>query len=312
MNPGRLLLLIVGLTAIVVMAAALFDYAPGASESEDTDVIFLMGQSNAGYRTQTAVAGEAEPVPEPGRAFFYGTSTRPATIDADASAQAIWPMVDENGDAMIGDKWPAIAAAYTEATGHRLVMAQLSKVNTQIEVFDPPDGAMWTASVTRVSDVLEAMTAAGLQPKLCYVVWIQGESNRLITGEEYAERLLEIGTAIINGGLGIDVEQPILISKTRGTGGSVDGQEILTESKPGMFKYATTLATTFTVENGMMASDNLHYSQAGNNALGTEIGEAVAKEAKSADKMSMAIWGLIGIGIGAMVVMGSVAAISKD
>lgn len=310
MTPGRLIFLIIGLAAIVAMAGALFDHAPTDS-GDEADVIFLMGQSNAGYRIQTAVASEADPIPEEGMAFYYGTTTRPAMIDADASSQSIIPMVSD-GAAVIGDKWPSIASRYTSLTGHKVVLAQLSKVNEKIESFDPDDGYMWELSVTRVGDVLTAMEDYGLAVGKCFVVWIQGESNRIMTGDEYAERLLTIGTTIINGGLGADVSPPILISKTRGTGGSVEGQELLVSEKPGMFRFASTVATTFSVEAGTMADDDLHYSQAGNNILGAEIGEAVAAVSNSEFKMDKAIWGIIAIGIGAIVLFGAISAVTRN
>lgn len=310
MNTGRLLLLIVGLTAIVVMAAALFDHAPGASDSEETDVIFLMGQSNAAYREATAVAAEAEPVPEEGTAWFWGQQYGiPANFNF--TTGSLQDMSNGTG-AAIGDKWPALASEYIDKTGHKVVMAQIAKAGMSITRFSPEDGDLWTASVSRVEQVITAMNDAGMSVGLVHVVWIQGEQDYNMSEAEYETRLLQIGTAISNGGLGHDVNMPLWISKTRGSGGSVAAQEALTQEKPGMFRFATTIATTFTVENGLMSPDNLHYSQAGNNLLGSEIGATVGEEAKHADKMTEAIWGLITIGIGAMVVFGCVAAITRD
>ncbi len=308
MRIGHVLFLIVGVVAIVVMAAALYDYAPDDGE-DSTDVILLMGQSNAAYRESTADASTASPVPEPGTAFYYGTSTRPANFNNYAHECGIWPISDVNG-ARIGDKWPSIAAEYMDATGHNVVMAQIAQGGESIVRFSPTEpGRLWVASQRMVADVMEAMRENGMRIGSVHVVWIQGEADVDMSADEYEERLMSIGETIFNGGLGCDVEAPIWISLTRGSGGSVEAQKEIVSDKPGLFKMASTVASTF---SGDLMADALHYSQKGNNILGGEIGEAVGTGSVEASKGTDAVWRFIGLGVLVMLVFTTVAIFNRD
>lgn len=300
---GKITVAAVGIAILCVLTATLYDEAPPIAD-DTTDVIFMMGQSNATYREWAARPAQASPVPEPGTAFYYGTSSRPSGITQTAAESGIWPMSDSSG-ATIGDKWPAIAAEYTELTGRKVLMAELGEGNQSIRLFNPTmGGRLWNYSVERVGDVMQAMEAAGMTPGVVRIVWIQGENDVLMSPEEYAERLTDIGDSILGGELGCKVTAPIWISETRGTSGrngSGEGQLMACDEHPAMFRMASTLALTFSTADGTLAGDGIHYSQKGNNMLGTEIGEAIGEAAESDNRMSTAIWGIIGIGVAIMI-----------
>ena len=302
---AKILIASVGLAAIVVMAATLFSEAP-ATDDEATDVIFLMGQSNAAYRYTVAVPGEAEPVPEPGEAWYYGTALRPARFD-DPATCSIRAMSTASGS-VLGDKWPSIAATYTEETGRSVLLAQLAEGGASIRLFSPSlPGRLWSSSVDMAAEVFDAMRAAGMTVGNVRILWIQGEQDAVqISVEDYKARLMEIGQTLAGGGLGCKVQLPIWISKTRGTGNAATAQLELAAEKPGVFRIASTLADTFTIENGLMV-DQYHYSQKADNMLGSKIGGAMGDAAKASDKMNLAIWGIIGIGVAASVLFGAFA-----
>ena len=306
---GRITILAVGIAILCVLTATLYDEAPEIGD-DTTDVIFMMGQSNATYRDWAARPAQASPVPEPGTAFYYGTSSRPSGINQTAEESGIWPMSNDSG-ATIGDKWPAIAATYTEHTGRSILMAELGEGNQSIRLFNPTmGGRLWNYSVERVADVMQAMENAGMTPGVIRIVWIQGENDVLMNPDEYAKRLIDIGDSILGGELGCEVTAPIWISETRGTNGqngSGEAQVMVCEEHPNMFRMASTLALTFSIAAGPLAGDGIHYSQKGNNLLGSEIGNAIGEQAQSDNRMSMAIWGIIGIGVFVLILIACVA-----
>ena len=306
---GRITILAVGIAILCVLTATLYDEAPEIGD-DTTDVIFMMGQSNATYRDWAARPAQASPVPEPGTAFYYGTSSRPSGINQTAEESGIWPMSNDSG-ATIGDKWPAIAATYTEHTGRSILMAELGEGNQSIRLFNPTmGGRLWNYSVERVADVMQAMENAGMTPGVIRIVWIQGENDVLMNPDEYAKRLIDIGDSILGGELGCEVTAPIWISETRGTNGqngSGEAQVMVCEEHPNMFRMASTLALTFSIADGTLAGDGIHYSQKGNNLLGSEIGNAIGEQAQSDNRMSMAIWGIIGIGVFVLILIACVA-----
>lgn len=301
-SATNILAIAVGVAVIVTMAAVLYDDAPSEG---DTDVIFMMGQSNATYLIKYVNAGAATPVPEPGTAYYYGTEAKPAGFPESYSNCGIYPMSTAEGS-RIGDKWPAIAAEYVEATGHKVLMAQIASGGQSIVKFSPTDGHLWTESTARVAEVLRAMDEAGMKPGRISVVWIQGESDLTMSAEEYKQRFLEMGKRIANGGLGCEVTLPIWISLIRGDGGSVEAQQEIVIEKPGIFRMATEIARTFTVQNGLCGDDNLHYSQAGNNVVGAAIGEAVGEGITHDEKADNAIWLFISLGIIGFIVIATV------
>lgn len=305
---GKLLAVVLGITAIVVMAGVLLDDAP-ATDDDSTDMIVLMGQSNATYRSIAANISTAAPWPAPGTAFYYGTALRPANFETDLSADNVMirPLSTESGPAL-GDKWPSIAYEYVKATGKKVILVQCAVGGVSIRTFSPTlPGVNWTETIRMIDATKQAMIAADMTPGNVRIVWIQGEADAHMDEDQYKSRLLTVGTCALQGGLGCKVEGPFWISKTRGTGNSQAAQVALADEKPGMFRIASDLADTFTVENGLMTSDNTHYSQAGNNLLGSAIGEAVGESAKASDKMDRAIWGVIGIGVIVMVAAGILA-----
>lgn len=306
---GRITILAVGIAVLCVLTATLYDEAPKIGD-DTTDVIFMMGQSNATYRDWAARPAQASPVPEPGTAFYYGTSSRPSGINQTAEESGIWPM-SYDGGATIGDKWPAIAATYTEHTGRNVLMAELGEGNQSIRLFNPTmGGRLWNYSVERVADVMQAMENAGMTPGVVRIVWIQGENDVLMNPDEYAKRLIDIGDSILGGELGCKVTAPIWISETRGTNdrnGSGEAQVMVCQEHPDMFRMASTLALTFSISDGTLAGDGIHYSQKGNNLLGSEIGNAIGEQAQSDNRMSTAIWGIIGIGVFVLILIACVA-----
>lgn len=296
MNLGKITFLAVGLAIIAVMATALFDLSPNNSD-DATDVIILMGQSNADYREQTAVPSDAAPIPEPGTAWYYGTEAMPADFMTDPAECKAWPMSDASG-ARIGDKWPAMAAAYTEATGHNVAMLALAKVGVSITTFEPGTGYAYEKSTVMAKAAIKAFEDAGMNIGRISVVWIQGESDQDMNAEEYKGRMLDLFNAVLNHGLGVDVSNPIWINKVRESKApAIAAAQIeFCREHPGIAQIASEVADGFTEANGLMA-DYAHYTQEGNNIIGEAVGNAIGDAANDASAKQDTMWLLIGMGI---------------
>lgn len=291
----KILAVAIGISAVVVLGGVLYEDAPRDGDNV-ADVVMLMGQSNAMYRAANADWSIVEPAPE-GMAYYFGRGDRPNYINQTYPFCTIHPMTVD-GRSVLAEKWPALASAYIDATGHKVVLTNAARGSQSIRAFSPTlPGQYWDDACGIAKGTVEAMKAYGLELGTFHVVWIQGEhDNAIMSAEDYKDRLLELGTTILNGGLGVKVAGPIWVSQTRGEGGATTAQAELAAEKPGMFQI-TTVVQSFTIANGLMSSDDLHYSQAGNNILGEAIGSGLGESVHDADRTDRALWGIIGIGV---------------
>lgn len=293
---GKMLVLIVGVAAVVVMTAAMFELAPDDGD-DATDVIILMGQSNAKYRPDSAIPSEASPVPEPGRAWYFGTEAQPTGFTVPLSECGVWPMSDANGS-RIGDKWPSMAATYTEITGRSVAMLYLAEGGKSITTFDPTgsEGYLWQKSRPMAEGAMKAFEDAGLKIGRVSVVWIQGESDKTMDPAEYQARMLKLFETILNGGLGVSVDGPIWICKTRTATapGPAAAELQFCKDHPGIARIASEAADGFTQANGLMW-DTYHYTQEGNNIIGSSVGMTMANGVMDASKNTSKLWLLIGV-----------------
>lgn len=94
--------------------------------------------------------------------------------------------------------------------------------------------------------------------KLAFTEWYEATTGR---SDDYVFSDLKI--------------QTIMISQTRdlsGTSNAVTAQKELAQSLADVY-LATDIADTFTVANGKMVSDDLHYSQLGDNDIGVAFAD---------------------------------------
>lgn len=307
----RVLAVIIGVVAVVAMSSALFSEAP---EGEDaTDVVILMGQSNATYRSAAADVSTASPVPAPGTAFYYGTEDAPADFFTNASECGVWPISDAGG-ARIGDKWPSMAATYTEKTGRDVAMFELAKGGASITEFDPdsPTGWLWQRCAPMFSSAMSAFEDEGMTIGRISVVWIQGEADASMDPAEYERRLVRICELLVNGALGKPVDNPVWIVKTREARAPIQaGAELQAAADhPGIIRIASEIADTFTQANGLMA-DQSHYTQAGNNLVGSSAGSAIGEHIGEKAEKADVLWKLMILGVAIAVLGGTLLIFGK-
>lgn len=113
-------------------------------------------------------------------------------------------------------------------------------------------------------------------PRTTAYMWIQGESDKNIDVDLYKSRFLSMHHAILDGGLGHSFRHCFisLPAEDDSTNAYV-AQVELAQEFPGTITIATDLANTFTLENGLLQRDLVHYTAEGYNMIGTALGESM-------------------------------------
>ena len=270
-------------------------YRSGAVESVEVgkakvDVFLLIGQSNANYRPSTADAATVDPKPFPGTAYYYGTAESCSQWD-DPSLNAFMDFALPDGSSRLGDKMPVIAATYHEETGRKMLLIDSAIGGTRIITFVPPDGDNWVRATTAVTTTMAALEASEyFEATGTYAyMFIQGESDgtHSTTKAAYMERFMKMHDAILAGGLGAEFHHCFISLTHKGTTSLAQSQ--LAEDHPDTITVASSAALTFTVENGLMNEDTYHYTQAGDNIIGKDLGSACAGYVEEAHQSTLSL-----------------------
>lgn len=259
------------------------------------DILIIAGQSNATYRTATADPSAATPAVGAGVAWYYGTEDAPADFFVNASQCAMWPMADSDGTQRIGDKWPSLASAYHAKTGHKVYVFELAKGGESVTSFDPDTGWIWQRMKPMTASAMAAIDADLFDVHTKSYIWIQGEADADMPIEEYKQRFMKMHNSIINNGLGIHIEMCQIV-KTRESRAAqqAEAELQLAADHPGTIRICSEVADTFTLANGLLA-DQSHYTQAGNNLVGSTAGASIGEWTMSDYQEEQKIWRMVDI-----------------
>lgn len=268
-------------------------------EKAKLDAVFMYGQSNAAYRN--AVPSEADPVPEIGTAYYFGLEDRSGpnasenNTGMDITSCKFWSMSDDNGDLRIGDKGPAFAATYYNNTGHKVYWINGAIGNKSMQQF-LPGAFMWEYGEDILTAAMDAVDTDCFDLTIHNYMWIQGEANSSTDTTQYKQWFLQMHGALLHGDMGGYAFEDCYMSKVRSTNGvnSSEAQIELSEEYPSII-MATDISDTFTVSNGLMGSDDLHYSQLGNNLIGEALAESMAPGESGANEATYTLLGIIPI-----------------
>lgn len=236
------------------------------------DVFLFNGQSNIQYNTELADVGAASPVPKLGQAYYFGTSTQaynPATRLTDCTIQSI---TDIDGNAKIGRLETPFSAEYTKLTGHKVLTINTAVGGTSISLFQPLDGEMYTRTVEGWDKALSLINPA-YDVTIKGMVWCQGEADTYETVDWYKTKFLTMFDALKAMDNPIDYCYIDLIRPIRGLN-SRTAQIELTQTYSDIM-LATDIADTFTIANGLVGSDDVHYTQLGQNIIGVKIAQYI-------------------------------------
>ena len=260
----------------------------GDPSPNELDVLVISGQSNGAYMETTTVHGVTNVICDPDdvngnvplphkNAYYYGTALVPilygayyetATYDTTLDSYAIHPMTSE-GAWIIGGEEAAIASALTARSYHDVLIINVCAPGAPIEFYE--DGATGAAYSEKViEDALSKLDSKYRVNKLGFV-WIQGESNKTTAIADYISSFESVKGFYED--LGFDTCYMVQ-TKPGNSGNAADAQLQICNTNPDCI-LASTAPSTFTVSNGLLVSDDIHYSQLGRNIVGHDIGMAI-------------------------------------
>lgn len=244
------------------------------------DLIFIFGQSNAAYRNADPSA--VDPKPLLGTGYYFGFSDRYAALPSENNTgmawqnATFWSMYDD-GILRIGDKAPALTYEYNRLTGHKVYIVDGAIGGRSITDFMPESSLVWAYGKNVLERALSLVDPDLFDLRVGPYVWVQGEADGNMSVSGYYYKFLTMHHAIQTGKLGIPLETAYISLMPPKYPNSREAQERLAETNPSIV-IATDLAETFTVENGLLASDNTHYTQAGNNLIGKALGTVIGED----------------------------------
>lgn len=237
----------------------------------DLDVIVALGQSNNAYVGYDASSATC---PEIGMAYYFGTDTAPINGDNPLEEGAMHPMVSIPGTVVIGDKGPSFCAAYAAHSYHKVYYISGARSGSSIGTWQP-GGLSWNGAATVISNAMDAIDISKFNVSTKCYTWIQGESNYSTSAEDYYNYFVTMHNSILDGNLGIALDH-CFISKVRSIDVGPSEAQIKLAEDLETVTMATEIVDTFTIANGLLESDGVHYSQAGDNLIGKALGESAA------------------------------------
>lgn len=274
------------------------------------DLVLMDGQSNAAYYLKNALPPEADqaPAPEAGTCYYFGRLTDPKmNYDfGSISDYAIHDFIDPaTGLLRIGDKGPEFCKEYVEATGHKVIWVSLGIIGKRVITWLPPDGSNWVYDADMMQALNTGLSDMPIEIDKTIMLWAQGESdkNANTSISTYKTRFMTFYDAI-PAAWGHKIDSCYLISGKTSNMGKINDALAELAAEHDDIKLAVTpeLIDTFTVENGLMIWDDLHYSQQGDNAVASaavryvlrDMGYSVADPAPIYLMQSVAVTGVGG------------------
>lgn len=236
-------------------------------EKANLDVIVALGQSNNAYAN---VDPSAATCPAIGTSYYYGTSSYPILGSSSDTVGDMQPMVTTPGTSVIGDKAPPFCAEYYAHSYHKVYYINSSWAGTSITTWQP-GSTSFDAAAANIENALSVVDTDLFELTPRGYTWIQGEQDSAMSTEDYYDYFVAMNNAILAGGLGIDLDH-CFISKVPNTFASASNAQMLLAKRLSSVTMATEIADTFTISNGLLGDDGLHYTQAGDNLIGYDLG----------------------------------------
>lgn len=269
--------------AIIIIATALIPIINDTDGDSTLEVYVLAGQSNSAYsikqeRCDAEYVNEHVASPDCDL-WYYGTeempirngisSSTPSDYDTTFESYRLWKMY-RDGEWIIGGIEPTLALEISERTDSDVLIINVGVDNQTISRLLP------TATQGQyVQEVLDHALPLIDREKYstvnyCGVVWIQGESDNVegTTVESYVEDFTVLKNWYAEKGFNqwYMVEVRPLVSDNAG----VAQMEIAEQYSD---VHLTNVARSFEISNGMINSDDIHYTQKGRCLVGETVGD---------------------------------------
>ena len=254
---------------------------PVGIDSRIVDLFIFMGQSNMSGRGDASLAPtvpegwgyEYKAISRPGELLHM---TEPFGLNEDNSDSGVYDGIGDNGPKRKGSSVAALTIAYYKKTQVPVVGVSCSKGGTSTS-FWKVGGKPLNDAIQRQLATEKWLTENGYIIRNNYMFWLQGESDRGLTVEQYKANLTSIVKEMIKKTgvthcMMLRVGQPKSGTATTNNNPLKAQTELCKQYKE--FVMASTLTASF-VDDGLM-KDDWHYTQEGYNILGTDAGNNVA------------------------------------
>lgn len=296
----QIIFLVVG---VIVLSALLI---PIVNDTDNTlNVIVLEGQSNSQYASSRVDPSLMDELGSPSKnVYYYGTPQYPFSLntpnnpvyDTTFESYNIYSMYNEYAHQWrIGSEDAAICYQVSERYKTDTLVINVSIAGSTIAYLQP-DATGGTIINNALNDAFSKIPKKYNVVKVCYV-WMQGEADRTTDEDVYIGLFENIKEYYEDKG----INKCYLVQTRPENGGNASlAQLTICENDPDVI-LASTLPSTFTVENGLLLSDNLHYSAEGRYLIGMQVGEIIEVEKSSNDiEVILSILPII-VGIGLLV-----------
>lgn len=230
------------------------------------DFYCVDGQSNGTYRQniEETDPSTATPYPDRGDGYF---------IDMLTSQTYPIAWFDENGDPNVGNIPPSFVSTYYEETHHKVLFTMAGVSGRSITAFQPGEGhynrtltAMENAYLNYLSDTEHYIAGKKV------LIWIQGEAdNDNMTASEYYNYFMNYWNGINSDSVS-PFDYCMISYLTPRYDVITAADKMLIENNADIY-LGSDVVQDFTIENGYLKPDGVHYSQAGRNVLGVDLAE---------------------------------------
>lgn len=232
-------------------------------------VYMLTGQSNAAYYY---VDPSVATTTKEGTAYHYSEL---------AGGVKIHPMNSLQGDMSRGNIEAALARLLYDLMGEKVLIINSGVSGQKMETFVPVQGESYK-NIDRVWQIVQRFIQdeefqSKYEVRLRSYIWAQGESDPNTEVSAYKNDYLKLHQILVSKDYGFDYGFVIKV-RDKFTNSAIAQEELVQENDD--IIMATRASSSFSVENGKMRFDDLHYSQAGDNLLGTETAKSIAKAYK--------------------------------
>lgn len=248
----------------------------------DLSVFLLWGQSNSMYLNADPeqVNAEFEPL-ESTRAYFYGISNdsdyRPI-ISWKSGTTAVYPengqflsMTSPDGKFLIGNIEAPFAAIYAEnPEGFRPYIINAGVGGMSLQSFLP--GTIYNTNIHNIwTSALSKIDTSKFNVRPTAWIMSQGEANAGTPPAKYLEYFSEVYADIVDY---CGIEDGIIIQTRYANSSNANKAQNMIVSEYPQIIMGSTASSDFTISNGLLATDDIHYTQLGDNIVGAEAAQA--------------------------------------
>ncbi len=187
-------------------------------------------------------------------------------------------MNDKEGNMARGNLEAALGKNLYDLTGEKVLLVNAGVSGKKIDTFVPLQGESYKYMDKVWQDINRIIHEKEFQkhyePRLKSYIWAQGESDKNTAIGSYKNDYMKLHEILTS--LDYGLEYGFIIKVRDVYENPSKAQEELANENEDIY-ISTTSSDFFSVENGKMRFDDLHYSQVGDNVLGEETAKTIVR-----------------------------------